>query len=126
MVLIGIPLTLLAILGAMHLLAKAQKEGLHDIFKYTSYFVLTICIFTLSLFLIKSFDKGKKDRKIKIMKDLHHEMGMPDGHDKDVMFFRHNGDGPEVCPHSGKPGCCMENGKTFEKKIIITDSVVKK
>ncbi len=132
MEIVAIPLTLIAIVGALFLLAKAQKDALHDIFKYASYFVLTLCIFTLSLVLIHAFDHKKGKHMIKMMRGGGpHEMdfhGMGGGHE-DMMMFHQKMKGSDACPHMKKGTCCEENEGCEDggkKEIIIKDTIIKK
>lgn len=124
MELAAIPLTLIAMVGALMLLAKAQKEALHDIFKYASYFILTLCVFTLSLVLIKAFDHRKEKHMIKMIENgMHHDMG---GHGKMMMMHKNMG-GPGCCPEMKEEGCCgPEGGMDCEKEVIIKDTIIKK
>ncbi|MCC7303177.1 MAG: hypothetical protein IT233_11090 [Bacteroidia bacterium] len=125
MILAAIPLTLIAMVGALMLLAKAQKESLHDIFKYASYFILTVCVFTLSLVLIHAFDHRKE---VKMMQMREHcGPGMScDGPGERMMMFHPKDKGAGCGPEIKGGACCGEEDIKIEKKIIIVDSVIRK
>ena len=132
MEIIAIPLTLIAMLGALFLLAKAQKDALHDIFKYASYFVLTLCVFTLTMVLIHAFDHKKGKKMMKIMRGGECEMMGNEGcgPGKGNKMYHYNMHDNGSCPMMKKGDCCEgdERGNVkSEKEIIINkDTIVVK
>lgn len=130
---ISIPLTLLVVLGALFLLAKAQKDALHDAYKFAAYFILVVCVFNFAIIAVKACCKNHKKEKHAMMfnDNMQCKMNMKSCHH--MMMGGDCSGKSEGCGEERECGmdkeCEMEKGCHVDgkdMKVIIKKDSIKK
>ena len=125
-------LSLLLVRSEVTYIIAEHSQITIDIFKYASYFVLTLCVFTLTMVLIHAFDHKKGKKMMKIMRGGECEMMGNEGcgPGKGNKMYHYNMHDNGSCPMMKKGDCCEgdERGNVkSEKEIIINkDTIVVK
>jgi hypothetical protein len=120
MILIASSFSLLVIVAGMFLLAKTQKDGLSNMFKYVSYFVIFSGFFSLfgggTAFIIKRcMMRCQMQNQMQCERNYEH-----------CSHWRHGGEGcgrGEECEEGMKMGHCdgMNEEKCMEKKECCSE-----
>ena len=109
MILIASSFALLVIVAGMFLLAKTQKEGLSNMFKYVSYFVIACGFFSLF-----AGGAGFIIRKCMMHCRMENKMNCEREHES-CSRWGHNG----TCEKERE--CDEESGMCIRKEIIVRD-----